>query len=102
MDASALAAPLAIAAALLAAWLDMRFANLRPGSLVVRVVHVIAAYAIVQLAAAAMGRLATSDAASGRRLELLLLLFVPALVYAFLAGIWLVRSLSGVVRLSRR
>jgi hypothetical protein len=101
MGATHFAVALAIGAALLAGWLDLRFAKGRPASLTRRVGHTAAAYAVL-LAATDVSRYLTGSAASAeQRLSVVFILVLPALVYAFLAGLWLMRTLAEVARLSR-
>jgi hypothetical protein len=81
-----------LGAAALAVWVDRRFPKLAPESLGLQMG--VAAVAFVWL------QLPVSDAS---QLRLLLSLFaigvLPALTTAFLAGMWLVRSLRGAMSL---
>jgi hypothetical protein len=93
---------LAVGAALVALWIDVRWERRRPQSLMRRMGHSLAAYAVVQLAAVATVHLGGDGTPLGQRVAVLLLLFAPGLVYAFLAGIWVLRSLADAARLARR
>jgi hypothetical protein len=89
-------APLAIGAILLAGWLDWRFDERRPVSVMRRAIHAAAAYAVLQAATAGAHYLIGENAGDARRLSVLFLLFLPSLVYAFLTGLWLMRTLAEV------
>jgi len=93
---------LAVGAALLALWVDVRWERWRPGSPTRRMAHSFAAYAVLRLVSVATVHLAGAGAPLGQRLAVLLLLFAPGLVYAFLAGLWVMRTLADVARLARR
>ena len=102
MGGSSFGIALAIGAALLAAWVDMRLERKRPGSPGRCFAHAATAFAVVQGTTTAAAALAGSETP---RLGLLAVLFgivLPGLVYAFLAGLWLMRTLAEVARLSRR
>lgn len=93
---------LAIGTALLAAWLDVRFDKRRPVSLVRRAIHAAIALAFLRTATAGAHYLIVEDASAARRVILVFALFLPSLVYAFLAGCWLVRMLGDVAATARR
>jgi hypothetical protein len=81
-----------VGAAVLAAWIDRRFPKLAPESLGVQMVVAAVAFAWLQL-----------PVAQGSELRLMLSLFafgtLPALTTAFLAGMWLLRSLRTTLSL---
>lgn len=93
---------LAVGSALVAFWADVRFERRRPESPVRRMGHSFAAFAVLQLVSAVTVHLSGGGAPLGQRVAVLFLLFAPALVYAFVAGIWVLRSLVDVSRLARR
>lgn len=93
---------LACGAALLAVWVDVRLSARRPEAPLRCVGHAAAAYAVVQLAAFAFSLVAGGSASTTLRLVALLIVFLPALVYAFLSGVWLMRMLAAVTRAVRR
>jgi hypothetical protein len=93
---------LLVASATLAAWLDVRFERHRPDSPSARIIHAMAAYVALRITAAASSGLAGSDGPAARTLAVLLLVVLPGLVYAFLSGLWLARTLADATRLSRR
>lgn len=74
---------LAAGAALIAAWCHVRFPSLAPERLGRTMLHLVAAVALVSLA---------PTAASGHSLFVALFCVVlPALVYAFLSTLWMLR-----------
>ena len=93
--------PLAIGTALLAVWVDYRFDKLRPASLGRTAIHAAIAVAVLQVTTAGAQYAVGEEAGDARRLILVFVL-MPALVYAFLTGLWLMRVLSEVASTSRR
>jgi len=102
MDVHAFALLLVIGAALLAVWLDFRLGERRPASAVRRFCHVAAAYVVLQIVTVAFEHVAKATATPGQRIVALFLLFLPSLLYAFLSGLWLFRTLADATRLARR
>jgi hypothetical protein len=96
------AVSLVIGAALLAAWFDVRFDRRRPVSLVRRAIHAAIALAVLRTATAGAHYLIVEDASAVRRVILISVLFLPSLVYAFLAVCWLLRTLGDVAATARR
>ncbi len=94
-------ATLAIGAALLAAWVDCRFDQRRPVSPVRRAIHAAVAFAVLHAATAGANYLIGEHAGDARRLVVLFVLFLPSLVYAFLTGLWLMRTLTEVASTAR-
>jgi hypothetical protein len=101
MRAVDFALALAIGAAVLALWVDLRLERRRPASPTTRVAHALAAYMVLRVTAPASQSLAGSSTAPARVLAVVFLVVLPGLVYAFLAGLWLMRTLAEVARLSR-
>ncbi len=95
------AGPLAIGAALLAGWLDWRFEHRRPASVMRRMGHAAAAYALLQGAIAGSYYLTGPGAPADRRLAVLFILLLPSLVYCLLTCLWLTRTIAEIVRLAR-
>jgi hypothetical protein len=93
---------LVVGSAALAAWLDLRLERHRPDSPSARIMHAMAAWIALRLTAAVSGSLAGSDGPAARTLAVILLVVLPGLVYAFLSGLWLARTLADAARLSRR
>ncbi len=85
----------AVGAASIAAWLDFRFPRFSPGDIKWILLHAAGAMVALQLTAAAL------DFAIGSRpgtIAAILGVGLPALVYAFLVGLWTVKLMSGAVR----
>lgn len=95
------AASLAIGAVLLAVWADSRFEKRRPASPTSRIVHAGVAYVLVRIAPAAVGGLASVDQPSWQRLAVVFVVILPSLVYAFLAALWLLRTLADIAKIVR-
>lgn len=84
----------AVGAALLAAWTYARFPSWAPERLGRTVLHVVIAFVLLQLAPG----IASSPAAAFASIFLLLL---PALVYAFLCTLWLLKFAQQALGMSR-
>jgi hypothetical protein len=96
------AGALAVGAAALACWLDVRLERRRPRSSTVRIGHALAAFALVRVTATVSHGMAGSGAPASELLAILFVVVLPGLVYAFLTGLWLMRTLAEVARLSGR
>lgn len=94
--------PLTVGAALLAFWLDLRFQKRRPASAVRRFVHAGIAFALLQVTTGVGSQLVSGDATAARRMIAVFLLTLPGFVYAFLASVWLLRTLVESTRLAGR
>jgi hypothetical protein len=92
---------LTAAAALLAGWLDVRVGESRPRTPGRRVAHAAVAFALLQASVALLRYLEGAGAPSIGIALGVFVLFLPMLVYAFLAALWLVRTLAEVVRSAR-
>jgi hypothetical protein len=95
MSSSALVLVYTIGAAALAMWVEVRFGRLAPGSLKARFLHTALALATVQLAVPVMRLLVGDGESVGHSMFALLYVFLPALLYAFLASIWLLKLVAG-------
>jgi hypothetical protein len=95
------AGALAVGAAALACWLDVRLERARPASSTVRIGHAVAAYAVLRATTAVSHAVVGSGAQASKVVAVLFLVVLPGLVYAFLTGLWLIRTLAEVARLSR-
>jgi hypothetical protein len=102
MAGSAFQLVLPIGAALLAVWIDLRFDARRPQSPIRRAVYAFVACGVVELATVIFSRFGAPDAPLAQRFAALFFCLVPSLVFAFLTGVWLMRTLSDVARLARR
>lgn len=63
--------------------------------------HAFLAFVALNLASAVVVRFAQPDAGTLQRAGAILFVLLPGLLYAFLAGIWLLRSLAEIGRLAR-
>ena len=73
---------------LLAIWVDAKLEGHRPTAPGWRIAHVAAACVLLQIAAVAGGHIAPMFAVFG--------LLLPTLVYTFVGGLWLIRTLAEV------
>ncbi len=95
-DAHSFIVGYAVAAALLALWLDVRLAARRPESLKARAAHLGAAFVAMQVGSFAFVRVATD--ASPALQSVALAAYLPCFVYVFLASLWLLRALTELRR----
>ncbi len=102
MSGPALGIVLAVGAALLALWVDVRFDGRRPGTPLRRIGHAILACVVLQVVTMASSRHITPTTMLGVRLAALYGLLLPSLVYGFLCGLWIMRTLTDAARLARR
>ena len=89
-----------VAGALLAIWLDVRLGDVRPQSPMQRMVH--AGLSTVALFAAVGLLYLIHGIPQGAFLVAVLTVFFPALVYALLACLWMLRALSDLTGLAGR
>jgi hypothetical protein len=101
MGGIAFAGPLTVGAALLAVWVDCRLGERRPATPMRRFIHAGVAFAILQIASALAAHIA-NGAPREQGLSAVFLLLLPSLVYAFVAGVWLIRTLADAARLAGR
>jgi len=81
---------LILGAAALGFWTDARFPGLEPSSITVRLVNAgLASFAVVLVP--------VPQSPGTLQLLAVIGLFLPALSYAFLTGIWLLRTLQGAL-----
>lgn len=85
---------LTLAAFLLAIWADARWEAQRPSKLGWRIAHFAAAFAALQLAAILGAVIVPDEPALGPQLTAAFALVLPALVYTFVTGLWLLRTLA--------
>jgi hypothetical protein len=91
---------LALAGGLLAVWLDERFTAWRPGTPFAVVTHaVIGGFAVIGAAGVVSLAYGIADIAF---MAVVLGVFLPALVYALLAAVWMLRLLAALWGLSGR
>ncbi len=83
---------LTVGAALLAAWLDLRLANLRPKTPTQSLTHALISVLALVGSAGLLGLIYGIPQIAF--LIVVLAVFLPALVYALLAGWWMMRALA--------
>lgn len=91
---------LTLGAALLAAWLDNRLGDARPESPTRRMIH--ACLSVVALFGSVGVLYLVHGIPQAAFMAVLLAVFLPALVYALLAGCWLLRTLVEIGKLAGR
>ena len=85
---------LTVGAFLLASWVDAKVGTSRPESPGKRAAHGLVAVVLVQTMVGALYLLQGAGASQAGLMAAVLGLFLPALVYAMLAGLWVVRMLA--------
>lgn len=94
-------AVLALSSAVLAVWVHVRFPRLAPSNLRVAVIHIVASLLAMQVMTVPAGAMLDPDAPQ-RALVAIFAIVLPALVYSFLAGLWMMkvcqRMLGGALR----
>lgn len=93
---------LTVGAAVLAVWVDLRLGDTRPAGVGRRIGHALVAFVLLQAASAILVDAKSAGATPSRLMLGVLLLFAPALVYALVTGLWLMRTLADVARFARR
>jgi hypothetical protein len=93
---------LTVGAAVLGVWIDYRLGSRRPESAVRRFVHAGIAFALLQVTTGLGDHVASGQAGKGQRLAAIFLLLLPSLAYAFMAGLWLVRTVAEAARATGR
>jgi len=96
------AAALAVGAVLMAGWLDVRFDGRRPASLMRRAIHLGIGVAVLQATSAGLDYLLGANPGHLREMSVVFLVLLPSMTYAFLGGLWLMRTLAEVVGPARR
>ena len=96
MDLPVLIVSLALGAAALAIWVDVRLPSLAPTSIRGLVAHLIAALIVCQVGSMLIG--ATADTQQlAAMLTAVLALALPVLVYAFLTGVWMIKMAQNML-----
>ena len=86
---------------LLASWVDAKVGDSRPESPIRRMVHVLVGLAVLEASVGALYLVEGAGAPEALFMVAVLGLFLPALVYVLLAGLWLLRTLAEIARLAR-
>ena len=92
MSSGSFAVALGVGAGLLAFWVQFRFPNLAPQTLVRAMLHLFVAGALAQVTKTVFGRVELEPLGT---MGLVFGLALPTLIYAFVAGMWLVRVAQG-------
>jgi len=87
---------------LLASWIDARVGDSRPESPYRRLAHALAGVAVLEGSVGVLYLIAGATTSNVVRLIALFALFLPALVYSLVAGLWMMRTLADIVGLARR
>ena len=83
----------AIGAGAIALWTDVRLPKLAPEEMRRIVMHTMASFIVLKIVAGAVGPIAASGPMGA--MAAVLLVGLPAVVYAFLVGIWAIRMFQG-------
>ena len=86
----------------LAVWLDLRLGESRPAGHMRRIGHAAVAFVVLEASTVALYYGKAHGLGAPGIVAGVFLLFLPALVYSFLTGLWLMRMLADVARLARR
>ncbi|MBA3735324.1 MAG: hypothetical protein H0W90_09020 [Actinobacteria bacterium] len=92
---------LTVGAFLLASWVDARIADKRPDALKRQVGYLLAGLLVLEGTVGVLGFIESSTGSLAAVMAGVLTLFLPALVYSFLTGMWLMRTLAGATGLAR-
>jgi hypothetical protein len=87
---------------LLASWVDAKVGEARPGAPARLTAHVVAGFVLLQASVGVLYLVEAAGAPEGAFLAAVLAVFLPALAYALLTGLWLIRMLADSRRLARR
>jgi hypothetical protein len=93
---------LTVGAFLLASWVDAQVGASRPASPGKRLAHALVGVLLVQASVGALYLVQAAGASPAGLMAAVLALFLPALVYAMLAGLWMIRMLAEIAGAARR
>jgi hypothetical protein len=93
MSSGTFAIALGVGSALLAFWVQFRFPKLAPESLGWAIAHIVVAGALAQVTIGVFSSVALQPIGA---MGLTFGLALPTLVYAFVAGMWMIRVAQGV------
>lgn len=97
MSSSSLVVAVVVGAALTALWVDARFPGAVPKRRGVLLVHLVGSLAALQIAPVVMKLVPGVGESPLPATSALLGLFFPALIYAFVSAIWVIRAVQGVL-----
>ena len=93
---------LALSGFLLASWVDGRVGDSRPASPGKRIGLCLLGVLVLQASVGGIYLVQGAGASQAGIMAAILGLFLPALVFAFLTGLWLMRTLADIAGLARR
>jgi len=79
---------------LLASWVDSRVGDSRPGATKRRMCHAFAGVIVLQVSVGALYLVHAAASSQALMLVAIFAIFLPALVYAVLGGLWVLRTLA--------
>ena len=86
---------------LLASWVDAKVGDARPADTMRRIGHVVVGVVLMQLSVGALYLVHGVGPSDPVFLVAVFVIFLPALVYALLAGLWVIRAAADLARLAR-
>ena len=89
---------LEVGAVILAVWFDARLGARRPRSVARRLGHTALAFVLLQVGSGVIAHLIHDTTPRTTTTALLCSIFLPTLVYALLAGLWMLRTLTEALR----
>jgi biotin transporter BioY len=92
---------LTLGAFLLASWVDAKVGDSRPESTIRRIGHAVVAVLVLQASVGALYLVHAAGAPPAGIMAAVFALFLPALVYALLTGLWVMRLLAEIARFAR-
>jgi hypothetical protein len=93
---------LAVGAFLLASWVDARVGDSRPDAPAKRIGLCLLAVLALQASVGGLYLVQAAGASQAGIMAAVLGLFLPALIFALLTGLWLLRMLADIVGVARR
>jgi hypothetical protein len=93
---------LVLGAFLLASWVDAKVGDSRPESPIRRIGHVFVGVLVLQATVGALYLVKGVGAGEAGVMAAILGIFLPALVYTLLGGLWVLRSLVEITGVARR
>jgi hypothetical protein len=90
---------LTLGAGVIALWLEARFGELGPRTTGRTLLHLGLCFAVLQLCPFGIKLIVAGTEDPARKIAAVFLVVFPALVYAFLATLWLLKLIQGMARL---
>ncbi len=92
---------LLLGAFLLASWVDSRVGDSRPGPAMRRMYHALAGVIVLQVSVGGLYLVHAAVGSQAIMLVAIFAIFLPALVYAVLGALWILRTLAELRGLAR-